>query len=106
MGDTIKDFLDRNRGFFEPLADKLTVCVRPEGIADREPDEMWQGLLKNMPEELYELEVIMFNLKKVNDVMVLEVSEDDLKVALERLDRFVPPECPTGLPFSDETEVK
>lgn len=88
MGDTIKDFLDRNQGFFEPIAGKLTVCVRPEGIVDREPDEMWQGLLKNMPEELYELEVIMFDLKKSNDFMTLEVAEDDLKVALEKLDSY------------------
>lgn len=96
MGDVIYDFLERNRGFFEPLVDKLTVCVRPEGIVDREPDEMWQGLLKNMPDVLLGLEVIMFDLKKGNDFMILEVPEDKLKAALKIFDAI------TELPFSEE----
>lgn len=88
MGNLIEDFLERNHEYFRSVENKLTVCVRPEGIIDREPDEMWQGFLKNMPEELYTLDIVMFNLDKGKMLLTLEVPEEELKAALEKLESY------------------
>lgn len=103
---TIKEVLNRHKD----IPDSVTVQIVPEGIYVYEPDIMWQGLIKNLPEVLSELRMEMFHTRRIfsnvsgSDDLVLEriifeVPEEDFHVALNEL------VAELDLPFSDETEV-
>lgn len=84
----IKEFVNRH----QVLAETCTVCICPEGIIEREPDEMWLGLMWNIPEELIDLPYAMFHVTKKTDPeehvvqITFEVPEEDLHAALKEFD--------------------